>query len=109
MKNSHHKITPEKWSAYDRKYQAMSLAAELARIASSGLRYGADDKIVRAAYERFFELIDLTVKDPKWKNDLKTLLALRDAVAAGYVGENNPAAVANALQRLLLTAAELMI
>lgn len=109
MKNSYHNITPEKWGLYGRKYQTRSLATELARIASSGLRYGAGDKIVRAAYERFFELIDLTAKDPKWKNDLKTLFTLRDAAAAGYIGENNPAAVANAFQHILLTTASLMI
>ena len=109
MKNSHHKITSEKWGFYNREYQLQSLAAELARIASSGLRYGVKDKIVLAAYERLFELIDLTVKDPKWKNDLKMLFTLRDAAATGYIGENNPAAVANALQCLLLTAADLMI
>ena len=106
MKNSPHKVNPQEWRRRNKKYQTRSLAVELARIASAGELYGVKDKIVRAAYERFFDLVDATICDPKWKKSALMLFALRDAAAAGYAGSENPAAVANAFHLLLSDLAE---
>ena len=41
----------------------------------------------RGALERAIELIDLTLKDDKWRGNSKPLLVLRNEVAKFYIGE----------------------
>ncbi|MBI3273525.1 MAG: hypothetical protein HYZ69_00100 [Candidatus Colwellbacteria bacterium] len=102
MKLSYPNIKREKWEQMLRKDQMQAVAAELLRISSGILRYGNNDKTVKAAYERLFDLIDMIIQDPKWRENLHPIFVLRDAAAELYVGKKNPAAVANALHILLM-------
>lgn len=64
----------------------MSLAEQLANVGSEFERVlawrkkGNSDYAVKA-FERMLELLDLTIKDPRWKNHrLKELLRLRETI-----------------------------
>lgn len=90
MKLLHHKIEEEKWFSFSKKDQLLNIAAEVSRFYHQQLQEnGLNDKAKMAA-ERGFELIDLTLRDPKWRGGHE-LYQLRDALAALYVGKADPA------------------
>lgn len=82
--SKHHKqLDSAKWFSFPIQQQILLIASELRR---------ADHWIVKKdvqntnlCYERAFELVDLTVADPKWKGGLRELLRFREALAELYV------------------------
>lgn len=79
----HSQLTPEKWQRYDRRQQILMMANELNRAGHWLERQQFDD--VRQAYERLFELLDLSVMDPQWGRGRRELLRLRYCVSRLYL------------------------
>jgi hypothetical protein len=84
MHQKHHQnLSPEKWSAQSVGRQVLNIASELNR-AGNWIKKG-DGSNVNLCYERAFELVDLTVADPKWKGRTRELLRFRETLAELYV------------------------
>lgn len=78
----HHKtLSVEKWKREPRVQQMLMIGSEFARILH--LKHGEDQK---RCIERAYELIDLTLADPKWRGRAKELLRLREALGEEYSG-----------------------
>lgn len=88
MPKFHKNLTPEKWAKFSKKEQAMMIGSELERAKSYLPRSKGASEGLKKCYERAFELIDLTIKDQKWRQDLKPLLRLREALAYLYTQKN---------------------
>ena len=79
----HKTLSPAKWMAYPDHQQILMIANELNR-AGNALRKGALVNAIHA-WERAFELTDLTVEDPKWSMKLKELLRFRETLGALFL------------------------
>lgn len=76
----HHKtLTSEKWVQYPIHKQMLMIGSEFSRILH--LKHREDQK---RCIERAYELIDLTLADPKWRGRAKELLRLREVLGAEY-------------------------
>lgn len=79
-------ITHERWTSFEKRFQLLNIMAEFERARV------AEEQGIRAhvvlALEKALELIDLTLDDPKWRNDLAMILGLRDKVARFYIGSD---------------------
>jgi len=73
----------EKWCSYPTHQQILTIANELNR-AGNALRKGEPVNAIHA-WERAFELTDLTVEDPKWSLKLKELLRFRETLGALFL------------------------
>ena len=84
MENKYHKtLTAEKWQGFSKEDQILNIAAEFAR-AKNGM-IDNDEKYVLDCLNRAFELLDLTINDPRWHRGLNELLRLRDVLAQFYI------------------------
>jgi hypothetical protein len=84
MENKYHKnLTPEKWQGFSKEDQILNIASEFSR-AKNGL-IDNDEKRVLNCLDRAFELLDLTINDPRWHRGLNELLRLRDVLAQFYI------------------------
>jgi len=79
----HKSLTSEKWSSYSKGQQILMIANELNRAKNWIVK--EENKEVNFAYERVFELIDLSIEDPKWGIGLKELLRLREIIGMLYL------------------------
>ena len=72
------------------RWHTLSLAQQLGNIGSEMSRaarwQGKDTERFEGAVARAFELLDLTLQDPRWKHRLKEIARLREAVADAYLG-----------------------
>jgi hypothetical protein len=82
--NSH--ISAKKWQAFSKEAQILNTAAEFSRAKSWLIKN--DKQIVKNCLQRALELIDLSIRDVKWKSGLKELLRFRDLLADFYIKEN---------------------
>ena len=86
-----YKVDQEKWNRFSPQLQLQHIAVELARAAQAGLREGNEEKRwTEEAYERALSLVDACLAEPQLK-DRMLLYQLRDALAALYAGDRNPA------------------
>ena len=86
-----YKVDQEKWNRFSPQLQLQHIAAELARATQAGLREGNEERRwVEEAYERALSLVDACLDEPQLK-DRMLLYQLRDAIAALYAGDRNPA------------------
>jgi hypothetical protein len=75
------------------KWHLLSLAEQLGHVGSEVSRalrrQEKKDRLYEGAVSRAFELLDLTLKDPRWRHRLKELArareALADAVSGGHL------------------------
>jgi len=79
----HKTLTPEKWAGYSRTQQILSVANELNRARNALLNNNPQNAVL--AWERAFELIDMTVEDKKSKPLLKELLRFRELLGEVYL------------------------
>ena len=79
----HKNMTVEKWFAYPRYQQLLMIANELNR-AQNALVKGDTGNAVHA-WERAFELTDLTVEDQKNRRLLKELLRFREKLGETFI------------------------
>ena len=105
MKLSWHKIPTTTWFQMPQKQQLLNVAAELARVSVGIARYGHRDQITRGAYERAFDLIDLTLEDSRWESQSLQWRYLRDVLASLYQGGGDRA-VLNFLYNWLVKTSE---
>ncbi len=77
-------ITQEKWNSLSSRDQAGNIAAELVRVQSIEKKA---DKSFFQMLECALVLIDLSIDDPKRKDDFLALSYLRDMVASVYAGQ----------------------
>ncbi len=79
----HHKhLDSVKWNSFSKAQQLLMIASELSR-AGSWMKRG-DGFAVRQFDERAFELIDLTLEDPKWSGKTRELCRFRELLAERY-------------------------
>jgi hypothetical protein len=87
MENKYHKnLTAEKWQGFSREDQILNIAAEFSRVKS--LMADSSEKQVLDCLNRAFELLDLTINDPRWRKGLNELLRFRDVLAKFYIKKN---------------------
>lgn len=75
-------ITQERWQQFSMRDQVGHIGAELFR-ASRASGHEREELL-----ERTLELIDLSLNDPKRKQEAFQFLVLRNEVARSYIGEN---------------------
>ena len=78
-------MTLNRWKMFQKREQLLFIGSEFERARVWQERGGSE---FLSALERALVLIDLTLDDPKWKNDSFQLLSLRAEVAKFFIGEN---------------------
>lgn len=82
----HKNLDLEKWQSFSKEEQVLNIAAEFSR-AKNWLAKN-DKQEVLNCLNRAFELIDLTVQDPRWRKALNELLRFREVLAEFYLKKN---------------------
>lgn len=77
-------MTLERLKTFSKREQLLFLMSEFER---ARVWQGKGDSEFRGALERGFGLLDLMFGDPKWREELLTLLTLRSEIAKFYIGE----------------------
>jgi len=72
----HKTLSAEKWFSYPRHQQLLMIANEMNRAKNALLKNDAENAV--HAWERAFELTDLTINDPKNIRCMKELLRFRE-------------------------------
>ena len=76
-------MSPEKWQTLTLAQQMGNIGSEIARARHWEERRDLKEK--ERALERGFELMDLTLADPRWRKRLKELCRFREVMAAWFV------------------------
>ena len=79
----HKTLSSEKWYSYSRHQQLLMIANELNRAQNSLIKNDPDNAV--HAWERAFELTDLTISDTKNERWLKELLRFRELAGEVFV------------------------
>lgn len=74
-------MTLERWRQFSKRDQIGHIAAEIKRAI---LAKKEDAATRRMMLERVLEFIDISLQDPKWHDERRQLLALRDGIAEAY-------------------------
>lgn len=96
-----HKHLAERWHNFSICRQLLMIINELQR-AGNWIKRQDQEEAMRA-YERAFELVDLTVDSAKHSNFVKELLRWRELLAAAYIDKNYKEVRNNELLSILLT------
>lgn len=72
------------------RWNTLTLAEQLGNIGSEYMRFSSwkkksDKKYINASFDRFIELLDLTIQDRRWKNRISEFLRLREVVCDQYL------------------------
>ncbi len=71
-------------------WQKLSLMEQMGNIGSEISRAlnwrGKDKKLYENAIDRAFELLDLTISDPRWQNRLKEIVRTRELLCDAILG-----------------------
>jgi hypothetical protein len=78
----HKSLSLEKWSAYPKTQQILMISNELNRAKNWIIKNRNAE--ANLAYERAFELIDLSSVDTKWKNVSVEFLRLKETIGELY-------------------------
>lgn len=81
----HRNMTCEKWNIFSKSKQILMIANEINR--ANNLLINNNFNEVNKCYERAFELIDLSVADPKWNKHLKEILRMREILSQLYISK----------------------
>lgn len=73
-----------RWKNFNKSQQLLMIGSEFMR--AKTWQYKDQEKFL-SALERALELIDLTLSDHKWENNLRMLLGLREEVANFYTAK----------------------
>lgn len=96
----HEHLTIAKWVAFSKGQQLLMIASELWR---AGKWMDRNDAFaVRQCDERAFELIDLTLEDPKWRGKMRELCRFRELLADRYHSQSMDLKYNQLLYRVLL-------
>jgi hypothetical protein len=85
-----------RWKNFTKRQQLLTIGSEFMR---AKVWQDKDQEKFRLVLERSLELIDLTLSDEKWKNNLQMILVLREEVAKFFVVQrrDNFSSICNAL------------
>lgn len=85
MSSQHHTLAAGRW-------QNLSLVEQLGNVGSEvsrAIRWREkDEALYENAMERAFELLDLTIQDPRWRKRLKELTRVREILSDAFLGGN---------------------
>jgi len=73
-----------RWEKFNKSQQLLMIGSEFLR--AKTWQYNDQEKF-SSALERALELIDLTLSDSKWKDNLRILLGLREEVVKFYTAQ----------------------
>lgn len=73
-----------RWKNFVKHQQLLMIGSEFMR---AKVWQGKNQQNFISALERALELIDLTISDDKWENNLSIILGLRDEVAKFYIAK----------------------
>lgn len=76
-------ITLERWGTFSKRDQIGHIASELNRAVPTE----KDRLVYRQILERALQLVDLSLADPKWRDNPLPLFVLRDEIAKVYIGD----------------------
>lgn len=96
----HKTLSVEKWSAYSNMQQIIMISNELNR-AKNWIINNRNTE-ANLAYERAFELIDLSVLDKKWENATVEFLRLKETISELYCQTDKDLAINNLCLKLLI-------
>jgi hypothetical protein len=97
----HRTLTVEKWRNFGTTKQILMIANELNRAENCVKKNDTEEG--NNAFERAFELIDLTVDSVSEKNFVRELIRFRGLLALQYIKKNKSAKEINTLQKVLLS------
>ncbi len=97
----HKMLTVEKWNAYPKMQQILMISNELNRAKNWILKNQNTE--TNLAYERAFELIDLSLMDVKWESSRKELLRLKETLGELYCQSQKDIAKNNLCLQLLIS------
>ena len=89
-------ITNDRWQTFVPRDQLGHIATEILRA-----KYATNEQTRQTILERAFELIDLTLSDPKWRMNPLLLLVLRADLAKIYVREVSDEWQVTALDKII--------
>lgn len=81
-------MTAERWQAFTKSQQMLFIGSELQR---AEVWQGKNEENFRGALERGLALLDLSLDDPRWRDNLSMLLGLRVKMAEFYIGADKQA------------------
>ena len=96
----HKSLNVEKWSAYSKMQQIIMISNELNRAKNWIIKKRNEE--ANLAYERAFELIDLSSVDTKWKNVSVEFLRLKETIGELYCQTDKDLAKNNLCLKLLI-------
>lgn len=73
-----------RWISFSKSEQLLMIGTEFER---AKVWQDSDQDKFKSALERALGLVDLTLEDPKWKENLRMLLVLRGEISKFYIGE----------------------
>jgi len=73
-----------RWKNFSKRQQLLMIGSEFMRAKAW---QGKNQENFLSALERALELIDLTISDDKWKENLRMILKLREEVAKFYTAK----------------------
>lgn len=87
-------MTSEIKTSFKNRWEALSLSGQLANIGSEmnrALHFQElkDEESRKNSLIRIFDLISLSLADPKWKSHLKELTRLKEVASAMFVKHND--------------------
>ena len=85
-----------RWKNFTKRQQLLTIGSEFMR---AEVWQKKDRKKFQSALERALKLIDLTLSDEKWKNNLQMILVLREEVAKFFIAQRRDdfSSICNAL------------
>jgi hypothetical protein len=78
-------VTRARWLTLSTRDQLGHVGAELTRA-----KLAADDALRGALLERALQLLDFSLDDPRWRENVLQILTLRDLTAEAYLGAEAP-------------------
>ena len=100
MSAHHANLTAGRWHSMSLVEQLGNAGSEVSRALRA--RAGCNEARERAAFERFLELIDLTISDPRLKGRRREICRVREMVCDYFVGENSFRSTPESLDRYFL-------
>lgn len=100
MEPIHKDLATGRWFALTAMEQMGNIGSEVERALRSDQKNEIEHR--NKAIERMLDLIDLTVKDPKWIHRLKELLRTREVLCNYFFGNNTYSISAQSLQKEFL-------
>jgi len=97
----HPNLNKERWNTFGRDKHLLMIANEINR-AKNWIQKGDTEEVINA-YERAFELLDLTISITKNESRLKELLRFREMLGCQYISDKKDVKVNKKLLYVLLS------